>query len=45
MWFPVSQRIIAPSFTGNALEFKGTMIVLERQELHAQRHSITFWKR
>jgi hypothetical protein len=35
MWFPVSQRITAPSFAGNALEFKGTMILLEHQELHA----------
>jgi hypothetical protein len=42
MCFPVSRRIIAPSFAGNTIEFKGTMILLEHQELHTQRHSITF---
>jgi len=44
VWFPVSQRIIAPSSAGNALEFEATMILLEHQEPHAQRHSITVWK-
>ena len=44
VWFPMSQRITTPSSAGNALEFEAIMILLEHQEPHAQRHSITAWK-
>ena len=44
VWFQMSQRITAPSSAVNTLKFKGTMILLEHQEPHAQRHSITVWK-